>query len=143
MDAQRATRRWIDVWAQGWSRHDSSVIVTLYDDDALFVSMPFRGPRRGGRGAAEYAEWAFADEEEVEVWFAEPLVAEDGAAVRYWAIVRDRDGRTSTLGGISDVRFGADGNVVEQRDHWHVEPDVARAPPEDWGPFAAHERSSG
>jgi hypothetical protein len=131
MDAETAARRWIDAWARGWSEHDSSVIAALYAADAIFVSAPFRESKRGGRGAAEYAEWAFADEEEVELWFAEPLVAQNGAAVRYWAIIRGRDGRDSTLAGISDVRFGADGLVVEQRDHWHHEPDVAREPPAD------------
>jgi len=142
MDAETAARRWIEAWARGWSEHDSSVIAALYDADALFVSAPFREPKRGGRGAAEYAEWAFADEERVEVWFAEPLVAQNGAAVRYWAIIRGRDGSDSTLAGIADVRFGADGLVVEQRDHWHHEPDVAREPPDDWGSIAAHERSA-
>ena len=141
IDAETATRRWIDAWARGWSQHDSSVIAPLYHDDAIFVSAPFREPKRGGPGAAEYAEWAFASEEQVEVWFAEPLVASDGAAVRYWAIVRDRDGRDSTLAGISALRFHADGRVVEQRDHWHQETDVARTPPDDWGPVAAHARS--
>jgi ketosteroid isomerase-like protein len=143
VDAKTAVSRWIDGWAKGWRDHDSSVIATLYVDDAVFVSEPFREPKRGGAGAAEYADWAFADEEEVELWFAEPLVADDGAAVRYWAIIRSPDGRDSTLAGIAYIRFAADGRVVEQREHWHLAPDTALPPPDDWGRAAAHERSTG
>jgi ketosteroid isomerase-like protein len=141
VDAKTGVSRWIEGWARGWRDHDSSVIAALYSDDALFVSEPFREPKRGGSGAAEYADWAFADEEEVELWFAEPLVAADGAAIRYWAIIRERGGRHSTLAGIADVRFGPDGRVVEQRDHWHMSTGISRRPPDDWGPIAAHERS--
>jgi ketosteroid isomerase-like protein len=141
VDAKAAVSRWIDGWARGWREHDSNLIATLYSDEAIFVSEPFREPKRGGAGAAEYAEWAFADEEEVELWFAEPLVGADGAAVRYWAIIRGSDGRDSTLAGISYLRFARDGRVLEQRDHWHMAADTARPPADDWGPVAAHERS--
>jgi ketosteroid isomerase-like protein len=142
VDAKAAVSRWIDGWASGWREHDSTVIADLYSDEALFVSEPFRQPKRGGPGAAEYAEWAFADEEAVELWFAEPLVAADGAAVRYWAIIRERGGRDSTLAGIAYLRFAPDGRVVEQRDYWHMAADTARPPPDDWGPVAAHERTA-
>jgi ketosteroid isomerase-like protein len=140
VDAKSAVSRWIADWSQGWRDHDPSLIAPLYADDALFVSEPFREPRRGGAGAAAYAEWAFADEQQVELWFSEPLVADDGAAVRYWAIVRDRSGKDTTLAGISYLRFDGKGRVVEQRDHWNTSDDAA-PPPADWGPVAAHERS--
>lgn len=140
MNAKTAVSRWISGWSRGWLDHDPSVIAPLYADDALFVSEPFREPKRGGAGAAEYAAWAFADEEQVELWFSEPLVADDGAAVRYWAVIRDRAGKDSTLAGISYLRFDREGRVVEQRDHWNVSLDNAREPPGDWGPVAAHER---
>lgn len=140
MNAETPVSRWISSWASGWRDHDPSLIAPLYTDDALFVSEPFREPKRGGAGAAEYAAWAFADEEQVELWFSEPLVADAGAAVRYWAIIRGRDGTDSTLAGISYLRFDESGLVVEQRDHWNVSPGTARRPPDDWGPVAAHER---
>ena len=141
MDAKTAVSGWIAGWSQGWRDHDPTPIAALYADDALFVSEPFREPKHGGAGAAEYAAWAFADEEDVEFWFAEPLVSADGAAVRYWAVIRDRSGKDATLAGISYLRFDTEGLVVEQRDHWNMSADdTAREPPADWGPVAAHER---
>lgn len=143
MNADAAVRAWIEGWSRGWRDHDTGPIAALYADHATFVSAPFREPLRGGEGAAEYARWAFADEAAVELWFAEPVVGSDRAAIPYWAVMRGHDGTESTLAGISDVRFGPDGRVVEQRDYWAVTDDVAHGPPEGWGPIAAHERRDG
>ena len=114
----------------------------LYADDAVFVSEPFREPKRGGAGAAEYAAWAFADEDEVELWFAQPIVDGFRAAVAYWAIVRELDGAHATLAGVATLWFDDAGRVVQQRDYWNVSAGVAQPPPDAWGPVAAHERSS-
>jgi ketosteroid isomerase-like protein len=140
VDVNKAVGVWIDGWARGWRDHDTEPIAALYADDALFVSAPFRDPLRGGAGAAEYARWAFADEAAVELWFAEPVIGDDRAAIPYWAVVRGHGGESSTLAGIADVRFAADGRVVAQRDYWTVEANVAHEPPDGWGPIAAHER---
>lgn len=140
METTEALSAWIDGWARGWRDHDTEPIIALYADDAVFVSAPFREPLRGGAGAAEYAAWAFADEAAVELWFAEPVVGEDRAAVPYWAIIRGHDGRDSTLAGVSAIRFGPDGRVAEQRDYWMIAEDLADRPPEGWGPIVAHER---
>ena len=109
MDANTAVRVWIDGWARGWRDHDTEPISALYADHALFVSAPFRDPLRGGAGAAEYARWAFADEAAVELWFADPVVGDDRAAIPYWAVIRGHGGEDSTLAGIADVRFDPDG----------------------------------
>jgi SnoaL-like domain len=140
MDVNKAVSVWIESWARGWRDHDTAPIAALYADDAVFVSAPFREPLRGGAGAAEYARWAFADEAAVELWFAEPVVGAERAAVPYWAVIRGHGGAESTLAGISDVRFDPDGRVVEQRDYWTVGEDLAHEPPDGWGPIAAHER---
>lgn len=140
MHASEGVAAWIDGWKRGWRDHDTEPIAALYTDDAVFVSAPFREWLRGGAGAAEYAGWAFADEAAVELWFAEPVVADGRAAVPYWAVIRGHDGRDSTLAGISMLRFTPDGRVAEQRDYWTLAEDVARHPPGGWGPVVAHER---
>jgi hypothetical protein len=132
---REAIERWIDGWARGWATHDVDLIDSLYADGALFVSAFFRDPQPAG----EYAAWAFSDEESAEVWFAEPVIDGNRAAVAWWAISRGTDVRVTTLAGASMLVFGDDGLVVLQRDYWNEAQDAAMPPPEDWGPFAAHE----
>jgi len=129
-----AVARWIDAWARGWATHDVELIASVYADDAIQVSAFFREPQK----PAEYAAWAFSDEESAEVWFAEPLIDGDRAAVSWWAISRGADGRDTTLAGVSMLWFGPDGLVVRQRDYWNSAEDTALVPPDDWGPVAAH-----
>lgn len=137
-DVREAVDRWIDGWARGWATHDVELIASLYADDAEFVSAFFREPQP----AADYAAWAFSDEERAEVWFAKPVVEGNRAAVAWWAISRGVDGRDTTLAGVSMLLFGSDGLVVNQRDYWNAAEDTATAPPDDWGPLAAHEQSA-
>jgi hypothetical protein len=63
------------------------------------------------------------------VRFGEPVVAGEPATVEWWAVSRSPEGE-STLAGVSLLRFGADGLVVEQYDYWHVEP--GRRPPHEY-----------
>lgn len=134
---REAVGRWIDGWARGWATHDVELIRSLYADDAVQVSAFFREPQP----PADYAAWAFSDEESAEVWFAEPVVEGDRAAVAWWAISHGADGRVTTLAGVSMLQFGSDGLVVHQRDYWS-QAENATAPSEDWGPLAAHELST-
>jgi hypothetical protein len=135
---REAARRWLDAWARGWATHDVDLIASLYAKDATQVSAFFRDPQR----PADYAAWAFSEEESAEVWFAEPLVEGERAAVAWWGISHLVDGRDTTLAGVSMLEFGGDGLVVRQRDYWNEALDAALAPPDDWGPVAAHEQSA-
>jgi SnoaL-like protein len=132
-----AAGRWIEGWAHGWVTHDVELIDSLYAEDALHRSAFFREPQP----PRDYAAWAFSDEASAEVWFAEPLVEGDRAAVAWWAISRGVDGRDTTLAGVSMITFGGDGLVVRQLDYWNSAEGSATAPPDDWGPVAAHEKS--
>jgi ketosteroid isomerase-like protein len=134
---RQAAERWIDGWARGWATHDVELIASLYAEDAVHVSAFFRDPGR----PADYAAWAFSEEERAEVWFAEPVVEGDTAAVAWWGISHLVDGRDTTLAGVSMLRFGSDGLVVDQRDYWNEAKETAITPPYEWGPIAAHERS--
>jgi ketosteroid isomerase-like protein len=130
--SEAAARRWRETWLRAWPGQDVEAIRGLYSDDAVFRSHPFRDTHDGAEGVAEYARWAFADEEgPAEVWFGEPFVAGDRAACEYWAVARS-EGRDQTIAGVSLLRFGPDGLVVTQRDYWAVE-DGRREPPEGWG----------
>jgi SnoaL-like domain len=125
---------WIDAWFRAWTEHKPDMLQGVYAPGPVQRSAPFRDytePR-------EYAAWAFADEHEVEVWFAEPLVeTADGAACEWWAVSTDGAGTTGTLAGVSLLSFGSDGRVTDQRDHWSLETGEHR-PPEGWGPVRRH-----
>jgi hypothetical protein len=114
MDAARA---WVKAWELGWRTHEVEPIAARYAEGAIFRSHPFREPE----DARAYVKRVFAEEEaEPEVWFGEPIVGGDRAAVEYWAVVR-YEGRDHTLAGTTLLRFEADGLVIEHRDYWALE----------------------
>lgn len=114
MTSADAARLWVDAWARGWRAHDHEPIVARYADGAGFRSHPFRE----SEDARAYVERVLAEEEaEPEVWFGDPIVDGDRAAVEYWAVVR-AEGREQTLAGTTLLRFDAEGLVVEHRDYW-------------------------
>jgi ketosteroid isomerase-like protein len=126
VDATAAARRWVDVWERGWPVADVDSIAALYADDAVFYSHPFRDRQ----APAEYVGWAFEEQAAADCRFGEPVAAGDRAAVDWWAVITDRDGREQTVAGTSLLRFGSDGLVVEQRDAWAEEPGRRELP--DW-----------
>jgi len=127
--------RWVDAWFRAWSGHDVGALEPVYADGEVQRPEPFR-ERMVPRA---YAEWAFADEESVEVWFAEPRVEDAGtaAACEWWAISRTSDGSTETLAGVSLLCFDAAGRVLDERDYWSSR-EGAHEPPADWGPVRHH-----
>lgn len=120
MDAVQAAKVWVDGWARGWATHEPEPIAALYTDDALFLSHPFRTALRGSAGAAEYARSAFAEEDAVEFWFAEPVVAGNRATVEYRAYLKVGD-TEQTLAGITALVFAEDGRCREHRDYWAMQ----------------------
>ena len=87
------------------------------------LSATFRKPRA-------YVGWTFSEQDEAEVWFGDPIVTGDRATCEYWGVVTYQ-GRTETIAGVSVIRFGEDGLVIDQRDYWNAE-DGRREPPEGW-----------
>jgi hypothetical protein len=126
--------RWVEAWFRAWRDHDPEALASVYTPGPVQRSEPFREriePRA-------YAASAFADEDSVEVWFAEPHhQSELAAACEWWAVSRDRGGATTTLGGVSLIRIDENGRVSDQRDYWSSR-DGAHHPPDDWGPVAYH-----
>ena len=112
-------RAWVEAWKDGWARHDAAVIAARYATDARFRSQPFR-PLEHGRGAAlAYAAQSFAEVSTARFTFGEPIVAPDGrAAVEYRAVITSNDGSDTTIHGVSLLRIGPDGLVLEHRDTW-------------------------
>jgi ketosteroid isomerase-like protein len=118
----------VDGWSRAWPARDADAVAALYADDAVFVSHPFREPR----SPREYAAWAFADQADVDFRYGEPVVDGDRAAVAYWAVITTTSGEAETIAGVSLLRFGEDGRVVEHRDVWGSERGALALP--RWAP---------
>ncbi len=114
MNAAAAARSWVNTWMRAWPSGDTAAVASLYADDAVFYSHPFRARQP----ASEYVEWAFGEQHEAECRFGNPIVARDRAAVDWWAVITARDGSVETVAGTSLLRFDDSGRVTEQRDAW-------------------------
>jgi hypothetical protein len=123
-----AARHWREVWARAWPAKDADAIAALYASGAVYRSHPFRDPEPSPR---DYVERMFAEEDEIECRFGEPLVTGDRAAVEWWASWREA-GDLLTLAGTTVLRFAPDGLVTEHLDYW-VEGAGRREPPAGWG----------
>ncbi len=113
MDTREAAQRWADVWERGWREHDAQAIAALYAEGALWQQHPFKAPEPG------FLARVFAEEESAQCLFGSPIVDGDQAAVPWSAQTRLVDGGAETLAGVSVLRFGPDGLVVEERDYWN------------------------
>jgi hypothetical protein len=118
VDAEAAVRAWIKAWDEAWRAKDTTPLAAVYADAAVFRSHPFREPQ----SPLDYARGAFDEEgEELELWWGDPLVSGNRAAVEYWAVLTENDELVS-LAGIATLRFDTDGRVTEQHDYWTSTP---------------------
>jgi ketosteroid isomerase-like protein len=118
VDAQAAASRWASVWNRAWPAKDIEAIAAMYADDALYRAFVFREPDRGVEGVRDYLRRNFAVEDEIECRFGEPVAAGDRAAVEWWASWHE-GGEDLTLAGVTVLRFGEDGLIVDHRDYWN------------------------
>ena len=123
-----AANRWAEAYKAAWLAADGEAAAALYAEDCVFRSHPFRELE----DARAYMRRVVPEAEAPEVWFGVPVEDGDRAAIEYWAMLVEPDGKESTIAGNHVVRFGADGLVAEARDYWHLEPGHRR-PPAEWG----------
>lgn len=131
MDASDAARRWGETWQRAWPVRDQAAISALYHRQVVYMAEPFRAPMRGMAELGAYFTRVFAEEEQLESWFGEPVVEGQRASIEWWATLIE-DGVETSLVGTSTLRFDADGLVVEQRDTWN-QTNGRTPPPEGWG----------
>lgn len=120
--------RWVARYGEAWRAGDAEAAAALFTDDCVFRSHPFRELEN----ARDYTLRVFADEEDVEPRFGEPVVEDDRAAVEYWAAMKE-DALDLTLAGCLMMRFASDGRCAEMRDYWTTAPERL-SPPPGWGP---------
>ena len=130
MDSAAAARRWADVWERAWPAKDVDAIVALYAEDARYRALVLRQPEVGIAGVRDYLVRNFAVEDDIECRFGQPIVGGDRASVEWWANWTEA-GADLTMAGVTILRFGADGLVVDQRDYWN-QSDLREPPFSGW-----------
>jgi hypothetical protein len=130
VDADAAARRWTETWRRAWPAREVDAIVALYADGAVYRALAFREPDRGTAGVRRYLESVFGEEEQVECWLGEPIVAGGRAAIEWWATWIEEDARL-TLAGATVLRFDAEGLVLDHRDYWN-QVEGREAPYDEW-----------
>jgi hypothetical protein len=128
VNTRDAAERWADMWARGWPAKDVEGIVGLQAEDGDHWASMFR-PYRGRAGLRTYVEECFDEETRpAEVWFGEPRVDGDTAAVEYWAVTYPND-QPVTISGCTVVRFDGEGLVAEARDYSRAQEGRLLPPP--------------
>jgi hypothetical protein len=124
-------QEWIEAYGRAWRERDPAAAARLFTDTAVYRSHPLREPHLGTDAIQEYWSRATRDQEDIELRFGTPIVADDRAAVEWWAQMR-AGGEEITLPGILYLRFAPDGRCAELREAWHYE-DGRHPPPPGWG----------
>jgi ketosteroid isomerase-like protein len=125
--SREEVERWVARYEDAWRSGDAESAAALFTEDCVLRSHPFREPE----DAREYTLRVFADEEEVEPHFGEPVVEGDRAAVEYWAAMKE-DALDLTLAGCLVFKLAPDGRCSEMRDLWATAPGRLQ-PPAGWG----------
>jgi hypothetical protein len=122
---------WLERYRSAWEEGDSDAAATLFTEDAVYRSSPFREPHLGQDGIRAYWEHATGSQSETRVRIGTPITQDNRTAVEWWATMRD-DGAAITLPGILFLRFAPDGRCEELREAWNVA-EAAVEPYAGWG----------
>jgi nuclear transport factor 2 (NTF2) superfamily protein len=130
MDVLEAARTWAQVWERAWPAKDVEAIAALYAVEARYRAYPFREPDLGVAGVRDYLRRNFDVEHDIQCRFGDPVAAGARAATEWWASWVE-DGEPLTMTGVTVLRFGDDGLILDHRDYWNSVP--GREPPyQDW-----------
>jgi ketosteroid isomerase-like protein len=122
IDVVAAARAWAQTWERAWPAKDIEAIAALYSEQhALYRAYVFREPDRGVEGVRDYLRRNFEVEHDIECRFGEPVASGNHAATQWWASWVE-DGEPLTMAGVTLLRFGDDGLIVDHRDYWNSVP---------------------
>lgn len=121
MTTTEAAKHWINGHVGAWSTLDASLAADLFAEKCVYTWHPFNSARVGRQSIAEYIQWAFTAQTDVEISFGIPVVGDGTMAVEYrmnYAQVSDL--RRFTIAGSQMVTFDDQSRAVSVRDYWHV-----------------------
>jgi nuclear transport factor 2 (NTF2) superfamily protein len=121
MEVLDAARTWAQVWERAWPAKDVEAIAALYAEEARYRAYPFREPDLGVEGVRDYLRRNFDVEHDIQCRFGEPVVTGDRAATEWWANWVE-EGEPLTMTGVTVLRFGDDGLILDHRDYWNSVP---------------------
>ena len=122
---------WIEAYGRAWREGDDEAAAALFTAAGVYRSHPLRAPHVGREAIRAYWRSATSSQRDLELRFAQPIVAGNRAAVEWWATMREGD-EDVTLPGILVLRFAPDGRCEELREAWHYERGH-HEPPAGWG----------
>jgi ketosteroid isomerase-like protein len=123
---------WVESYRRSWQDGDEDLISSLYTEDAVYRSSPFRQPFVGQDEIRAYWRRNAGAQYRKQVRFGTPFLSSgDRAVVEWWTTMVD-DEEAVTLPGVLLLQFAADGRCSELREYWHVQPGEAE-PYAGWG----------
>ena len=81
--------RYADGYRSAWAAGDVGSAVSLFGDEVVYRSTPFRQPHQGREGVREYTTEAFAEERVEDVRFAVLAVEGSTAVYEYWTTLEE------------------------------------------------------
>ncbi|OLD12893.1 MAG: hypothetical protein AUI50_08250 [Crenarchaeota archaeon 13_1_40CM_2_52_14] len=123
--------RWIRNYTKAWLKKDAKAIATLFTEDAVYHSHPFRPVTLGRKSIMDYTLGALDVEQVYEVRFGKPVVEGARVAVEYWTTMREKV-EDVTLAGCIILHFAKNGLCKELNDYWVLQTGRQQAPL-NWG----------
>ena len=109
----------LDTFARGWSRAQTDVLVSVFDEEAVFLETPFSNPIQGIAGIRQYWSEVPVHQAEITVTTGEIYSAGPWFASEFKAVFRRR--RTGEWVEAKGAIFceTRDGLITEMRMYWH------------------------
>ena len=110
---------WLERYRVAWEKADPDAAASLFTEEAVYWSTPFREAHQGRDGIREYWARATGSQSNPSVRFGRPITEGRRTAVEWWATMQDEEGEI-TLQGILFLRFAPGGLCEELREAWMV-----------------------
>ncbi|HUO46209.1 MAG TPA: nuclear transport factor 2 family protein [Acidimicrobiia bacterium] len=117
MDRQRL-ESWVEDLRQAWESGDPGQAGSLFTEDAIYHSHPFRPPLEGREAIEAYWANATADQANLQVTMGRPLLDGNRAAVEWWTVMVERGTQTTDAGALILEFHG--GRCSRLREYWNL-----------------------
>ncbi|MFE9451336.1 nuclear transport factor 2 family protein [Streptomyces sp. NPDC006739] len=132
-EAPVTVARWIAALEAGWRARDPEAIAALFTADATYHQGPYGAPHTGRAAVAAHWRHTLSRQKDARMWFGDPIVSGDRAAVEWWCVLYDpATGAPRNAAGCLTLRFAPDGRCASFHEYWHGAPGQELEPAEGW-----------